>query len=60
MKVQELMDKLKYYDENAEVKIEMKIDGVEFDSPIDEIYDSGSVYIYANFGKPDGWRVMKE
>ena len=50
MTVMELIKKLKVMPKDADVNVEIRINGIEFDAEIEEVYKSGNIYL---FGKGD-------
>lgn len=56
MTVEQLLKQLEFFPKDMEVNIEMNINGVEFDCPIINVYDSEKCYL---FGKGD-FEITKE
>ena len=46
MTIEKLINELNKYPKDMEVHVEMSINGVEFDCPISEIYESEKLYIF--------------
>ena len=51
MKVKEWMEKLSKLSDDTNVHIEVRANGVEFDTDVDDIlYESGNIHLYGDFG----------
>ena len=60
MKVKELIQILEEMNKEANVNLEVKVNGVEFCADLSEVYSSENVYLFADFGKATNFEIIQK